>query len=367
MPIARVQLIAGALKKKNLFLLLLYCLPLLLFLYQCLANDFSADILLDYKDSFLQLKQTHPILFSVVFICCYSGLVAASISISAVLNVLAGYLFGSLPGALLASIGVLSGSYILFLFSRYTAKGLKVVLPDSQLIRTDLKNNFLILFFMRLSPLVPSTLITVGSAVIRMKDKLFLSATFLGSFPLLLVYAMIGKHLSNIHHMEEIYNSSLGYLLLLFTGITFIPLVKKEVREQLHLRKESISFPGLWLKETLWNRQHTNKRAATRISSKILADLFKENNNNLKVRIVSKTEGVDQNGILLDVSQVGMGIRLAGHQFHKDDQILLETQFAKMPFSIAAIVRWIQEDRMGVEYIDPRLEESAFLSILEAI
>ncbi len=367
MAIAKVRLITSPSKSKNIFLLLAYCLPLTLFLYQYLVNDFSADILLDYKDNFLHLKHTHPILFSVVFICCYSGLVAASISISAVLNVLAGYLFGPIAGALLASAGVVSGSYFLFLFSRYTARGLRVSLPENQSMPIELKNNFLLLFFMRLSPLVPSTLITVGSAVIRLKDRTFLSATFLGSFPLLLVYAMIGKQLSNIHHMEEIYDSSLGYLLLLFTVITFVPLLKPELREQLQLTKKDIFLPGLCSGKNSLSKQHADKRAAIRIPSKKFAELLMMNNDSLKIKVISKTQGVDQNSALLDISRMGMGIRLAGHQLQEKDEIILETRFAKKQFSISAIVRWIQEDRMGVEYIGSHSEGCAFCESLSTL
>ena len=124
-------------KKKNVVFLLLYCLPLLFFVYQCLVNDFSTDMLLEYKDYFVSMKNKHQLLFSFLFVLSYSVLVASSISITAVLNLLAGYLFGPVTGTLLACVGGTAGSYILFCFIRFTVKGFRWVLPDRHYFSAD--------------------------------------------------------------------------------------------------------------------------------------------------------------------------------------------------------------------------------------
>ncbi len=224
-------------KKKNIVLVLLYCLPLLFFVYQGLVNDFSTDMLLEYKDHFFSMKNKHQLLFSFLFVLSYSLFVASSISITAVLNLLAGYLFGTTTGALLACVGGTAGSYILFWFIRFTVKGFRWDLPDLHYFSADPGRGFFILFFMRMSPLLPASLVTAGFALVRLKDFIFIPATFLGLFPLILVYAMIGGQLGTIHHVHDIYNSDLVWLLLLLAGLSCLPLVKKEVREMMNFSK----------------------------------------------------------------------------------------------------------------------------------
>lgn len=224
-------------RKKNIVFLLLYCLPLVFFVYQCLVNDFSTDILLEYKDHFVSIKNNHQLVFSFLFVLSYSLFVASSISITAVLNLLAGYLFGTVTGTLLACIGGTAGSYILFWFIRFTAKGFGRVLPDLHYFSPDPGRGFFILFFMRMSPFLPAPLATAGFAMVGLKDYIFLLATFLGLFPLILVYAMIGAHFGNIHHVREIYNSDFVWLLVLLAGLSCLPLMKKEVREMVNFSK----------------------------------------------------------------------------------------------------------------------------------
>ncbi len=353
-------------KVENVFLLLLYGLPLVLFFYQWLINDFSIDVLLEYKGFFLHLKNIHPVLMPMVFFGCYSMLVALSIPIIPVLNVLAGYLFGSLFGALVASVGVVSGSYLLFLFSRYTARGLRVPLPQRSLLAPDSGHNFFLLFFLRLSPVVPAPLISVGAAVVGIKDRLFLGATFLGSFPLLLVYAMIGRHLGNIEHMRDIYDSSLGYLLVMFTIITLVPLLKREVREQLQwMNTPKIVHDGQ-LPAQGPGSQLLEKRASVRFFPGQFGHLFKKADGPFHVSIAAKTKGQEYRGILLDISLKGMGIRISAHRFHEDEQVVLHTQFGRRVLSITAVIRWIQVDRVGLEFLDSPAEEWAFLHKIAA-
>ncbi|NPA93883.1 MAG: TVP38/TMEM64 family protein [Thermodesulfobacteria bacterium] len=319
-----------------------------------MINNFSSDVLLGYENWLLQMKSNHPVLLPVLFICCYSVLVAFSISITAVLNVVAGYLFGPVAGALLASLGVVSGSYMLFLFTRSTVSELSTHLKHRRDISVNSLNDFFILFFMRLSPFVPGSLVTIGSAVVRMKDSLFLAATFLGSIPLLFVYAMIGKQLGNIHHMHQVYDSSLSYILVLFAVVTFVPLMKQEVREQLkHSRRRLYSWGFLSSGE----QDKADQRAIIRISSRHLAALFNLGEELIQVKIISEKRDVVGTGQLLDINKLGMGIRLSENNLKKNEQVRIETEIDGEIFSILAVVRWISKNRLGVEYLDPVLVE----------
>jgi len=218
---------------KHLILLLLYLLPVSFFGYHCLVNGFSTESFLEYRDYFLLQKNNHLILFSLLFVMAYSALVAASISVTVVMNILAGYLFGVFSGSLLACIGGTIGSYFLFAFTRYTARGLHGMHSGTTIESADSIQGFVPLFFMRLSPLVPAPLLSVGAAVMQLKNSVFLAATFLGSLPLILIYAMIGSHLGQIQHLQEIYDTRLILVLLLFTMGSCIPLLNKGRRKDM--------------------------------------------------------------------------------------------------------------------------------------
>ncbi len=224
-------------KKKKFFLLIIYLIPMAVLTYHCMVNNFSADSFLAYKEQFNTLRDANLILFALLFLLIYSAFVTSSISFNVIMNLFAGYLFGSIMGALLANIAITCGSYLLFLISRSSTAGLRDKHSNLKILKADKKDTILTLFFLRLSPFFPAPLITIGCGTFNVKNHIFILTTFFGSFPLILIYALIGSHLETINQISDIYDGNLMILLFSLTLISLSPLLKHEIRAMLGIKK----------------------------------------------------------------------------------------------------------------------------------
>ncbi len=224
-------------KKKKIFLLIVYLIPMGVFTCYCMVNNFSGDSFLAYKEQFTTFRDANIVLFALLFLLIYSACVAASISFNVIMNLFAGYLFGAVMGTLFANIAITCGSYILFLLSRSSTTELRNRYSNLKILKADKKNTILTLFFLRLSPFFPAPLITIGCGTFNVKNHIFILTTFFGSFPLILIYALIGSHLETINQIGDIYDKNLMILLFSLTLISLSPLLKHEIREMLGIKK----------------------------------------------------------------------------------------------------------------------------------
>ncbi len=222
---------------KKTIILIIYLIPISVLIYHCLINNFSSDVFLEYKDQFTAFKHTHLILFFMIFLIIYSTLITFSLPFNVIMNLFAGYLFGPLTGALFASIAISFGSYLLFLISRSSTQKFHNKYSNLKIFKTKDQNIILTLFFLRLSPLFPAPVITIGCGLANIKDHIFIITTFLGSIPLVLIYTLIGSHLDLINHTRDIYNSNVIILLLSLTLISLSPLLKHDIRKMTGIKK----------------------------------------------------------------------------------------------------------------------------------
>jgi uncharacterized membrane protein YdjX (TVP38/TMEM64 family) len=228
--------------RKIILLLVAYFLPLAAIMYHCIINDFSADQLLRYRDQLRMLAEAHWVLSIILFLAIYFAIVLCSAPFTVILNLFAGYLFGSLPGALLANSAVTGGSYILFKFSRYIVQKIRGEHRHLELIKTGSSSTALMLFFSRLSPFFPAPVINMASGALGVKPRLFVLTTFFGSFPLILMYTLIGKHLGTLSRINAIYDQNLIIMLILLGLVSLCPILKKDVRDILVQRFRNSDF-----------------------------------------------------------------------------------------------------------------------------
>ena len=218
---------------KSALLLTAYFLPMAAIMYHCMINGFSADHFLIYRDQLQLLAETNRLLSVAMFLVIYFVIVLSSAPFTVVMNLFAGYLFGSLLGALLATTAVTAGSFVLFKFSRYIMQRLRGGVVHLKIFEGGAGNTALMLFFTRLSPFFPASVINMGSGAMGIKSPLFVITTFLGSLPLVLAYTLIGKHLGTIVQISDIYNKNLTILLVSLGLLSFSPLLKKDIRAML--------------------------------------------------------------------------------------------------------------------------------------
>jgi uncharacterized membrane protein YdjX (TVP38/TMEM64 family) len=139
-----------------------------------------------------RLGPAAPIAFVVVYACAVVALFPAS-----VLTIAAGAVFGLLQGAALAFGGAVAGSTAAFLLARYAfhdavARRLASMPRFDAVERAVSAEGRRIVFFLRLSPLVPFNLLNyaLGLTTVSLADYVIASV---GMIPATLVYAYGGK------------------------------------------------------------------------------------------------------------------------------------------------------------------------------
>jgi len=125
---------------------------------------------------------------------------------------------------------------------------------------------------------------------------------------------------------------------------------------------DDIPSLGLQLEQDA-SKKKTDNRAEVRLFSRDLLELFMMDCGVIYVQVAKDKKNVKK-GIILDINQKGMGFQLAAHGLKKNDSILLGTLLGTRGFKTNAVVRWAKQDKVGVEYINPKPEDYHFLSEL---
>ncbi len=198
----------------------LYLIPVLPLLYFFHAHGLSSDTLLAYADEAKTYATAHPLATLTLFFAVYLITVLYSLPTTVALNLLAGYLFGAVSGALIASLSCTAGAYLLYrlyacLFAdcRFTRK----YQPIPQ-------RPFWVILLLRLSPVFPAPLINAAAGIYRIHRPTFILATFAGSLPLIYAYAAVGDSLEHMHSVTDIFSSEILLLFSVLTGLTLLAM-----------------------------------------------------------------------------------------------------------------------------------------------
>ena len=137
----------------------------------------------------------------VIYIACYVVLTAAFVPAGA-LTLLGGAIFGVLEGATLAFAGAMIASWVAFLSARYLARGM----VQSRIERTPRLAHIVeavshqgrrVVFLLRLSPVIPFSLVNVSSGITNIRFVDFALAG-VGMIPVSLLYAYYGAALGEV-------------------------------------------------------------------------------------------------------------------------------------------------------------------------
>ena len=162
-------------------------------------------------------------LAALIFIGIYIVVVAFSLPGGAVMSITGGFLFGWLAAAFYIVIGATIGATILFLAA-------KTALADSLRARAGgmvrkmedgfRENAFNYLLVLRLVPLFPFWLVNLVPALLGVRLRTYVIATFIGIMPGTAVYASVGNGLGVLFDRGE--TPDLG---IVFEPSIFLPLL----------------------------------------------------------------------------------------------------------------------------------------------
>jgi uncharacterized membrane protein YdjX (TVP38/TMEM64 family) len=137
----------------------------------------------------------------------------------------AGFIFGVVPGTIVASLGGTLGAISGFLCGRYLARDwvqkLRVRWPLLQALETAVEENgFKIVALSRLSPAFPYNVINYAYGTTRLPLRTYVGATWLGMFPVTVVHVFLGASIKNVDDLVRgQYEGGLAARLLLGLGI----------------------------------------------------------------------------------------------------------------------------------------------------
>jgi uncharacterized membrane protein YdjX (TVP38/TMEM64 family) len=172
-------------KKVLVFILLLALLSVLYSL-----DLFSFTNPAEVKKLVLSYGVYAPIIFIILF-----TFVPLTLFPDAILAIAGGLIFGLVQGSLYIMIGAVLGATLSFFLARFYSDWLRNKLQSEKFLNIDKsvkQNGFLIIFLLRLIPLVPFDIISYSAGFSSVRYKDFIFATLLGIIPGVVVYANIG-------------------------------------------------------------------------------------------------------------------------------------------------------------------------------
>ncbi len=182
--------------------------------------------------SFSALKQHHEALhlwanqhyvWAVIsYMLLYIVAVALSVPGSVFITLAGGLLFGPIAIVYVIISATLGASSLFLIVSTTLGTWIKSQASGwvKKLKKGFEENAFSYLLFLRLVPVFPFWVINIVPALLEVKLKIFVIATFLGIIPGVIVYVMIGNSLNTLFKTNELPN-----LNIIFAPSIFLPLL----------------------------------------------------------------------------------------------------------------------------------------------
>ncbi|XP_016142745.1 transmembrane protein 41A-A [Sinocyclocheilus grahami] len=188
-------------------------------------------------------KTQHTGYVLLLFCSAYLYKQAFAIPGSSFLNILAGALFGTWYGLLLACVLTTVGATLCFLLSQAFGKQHIVRLfPDKvAMLQKKVEENrsslFFFLLFLRFFPMSPNWFLNMTSPILNIPVTLFFMAVFIGLMPYNFICVQTGSMLSHISSLDDLFSWSVVLKLLFIACVALLPgaLIRKYSTQHLHL------------------------------------------------------------------------------------------------------------------------------------
>lgn len=185
----------------------LVIVAIMLFHYFHIQHYLSVEGLNNYSSQISFVKDNNPYQFIGVYFLIYFLLIICCIPGTIILDIIAGFLFGTYWGSLLIIISyTLStcGNYFVvdyILHDFFVNRLKKIRIPINQ---GNQRLIFISLTALRFIPIIPFWAINLLASLLKMRFKLFIISTAIGIFPIAVIYALVGdgmKEVISAHHV----------------------------------------------------------------------------------------------------------------------------------------------------------------------
>ena len=189
----------------------------------------SFETIKEQHEKLILLIDSNFIFYFILFFFIYIIVTAFALPFAAVKTVLAGALFGLIPGVILTSFASSIGSTLCFLMSRFVLRDFvqnKYSKYLDKINRGIKEDGVYYLFFLRLSPIFPFFIINLVFGLTKMKAMTFYTISQIGMLIGTVVFVNAGVQLSKISSMSDILSFN---LILSFLLIGLVPLIIKKL------------------------------------------------------------------------------------------------------------------------------------------
>jgi uncharacterized membrane protein YdjX (TVP38/TMEM64 family) len=211
--------------------LLLTLLLLCLVLYYALggAEHLSWEQIQERRAALQQFAEQYPLLAVTIFVLAYATVTSLAIPLGPPLSVLAGAVFERILGTILVSCASTAGASIAFLLSRYLFRDFVQRHSGARLEaiqRGVERDGIYYLLALRLTPLVPYTLVNIGMSLTRMPLRTFWWVSQLGMLPISFCFVNAGAELRRVQSPQDILSPGLIVALSL---LALVPVLGRVV------------------------------------------------------------------------------------------------------------------------------------------
>jgi len=189
----------------------------------------SFETIKEQHEKLILLIESNFIFYFILFFFIYIIVTAFALPFAAIKTVLAGALFGLIPGVILTSFASSIGSTLCFLMSRFVLRDFVQNKYSKYLdkINKGIKEDGIYyLFFLRLSPIFPFFIINLVFGLTKMKTMTFYIISQIGMLIGTVIFVNAGVQLSKISSMSDILSFN---LILSFILIGLVPLIIKKL------------------------------------------------------------------------------------------------------------------------------------------
>jgi uncharacterized membrane protein YdjX (TVP38/TMEM64 family) len=164
---------------------------------------------------------------ALLYIAVYGTLIALSVPGAAVLTIAGGFFFGTWLGALCAIVGATLGATAVFLAARAGLGGLaQRAGPIVGKLEAGFRANaFNYLLVLRLVPIFPFWLVNLAPALVDVKLRTYILATFIGIIPGSFVYASLGNGLGSVVQEPDLGIVFRPSVLIPIVGLALLALI----------------------------------------------------------------------------------------------------------------------------------------------
>ena len=158
---------------------------------------------------------------------------AFALPFAAIKTILAGVLFGLIPGVLLTSFASSIGSTLCFLMSRFVLRNYIENKYQKYVEKVNsgiIKDGVFYLFFLRLSPIFPFFIVNLIFGLTKMKATTFYFISQIGMLIGTVVFVNAGVQLAKINSINDILSFN---IIISFMLIGLVPFIIKKIIEKI--------------------------------------------------------------------------------------------------------------------------------------